>query len=242
MGADLASLFNQLTGYGRGSRYRRLIVAPEQLRQRIVELIQAEVDVATAADTPDANRTNRSAAEAPDSDDTPSEANGARISMKMNALVDPDMIQHLYKASQAGVEIDLIVRSQCCLRPGVPGLSERIRVRSIVGRYLEHSRIYHFANGHGPGQPVTYIGSADLMTRNLDRRVEALVRIDDEQHVARISELLQIYIKDNKLAWTLNGDGVWARRSGSSSSSSTSDPHNLLQMKAEARAEGRTLP
>ena len=275
VGADLASLFNQLTGYGRGARYRRLIVAPEQLRQRIVEMIQAEIATATSfnytdtdthTDTPDTVGTHCAAADTPNTDNTSTETVGthcaaadtpntdntstetaakaarARILMKMNALVDPDMIQHLYKASQAGVEIDLIVRSQCCLRPGVPGLSEHIRVRSIIGRYLEHSRIYHFANGNGPGQPATYIGSADLMTRNLDRRVEALVRIHNEQHVARIHELLQIYIRDDKLAWTLNGDGVWARQSRSSSSSSADDSHNLLQMKAEARVDGRALP
>ena len=193
VGADVARLFNQLTGYGRGVVYRHLIVAPEQLRLRIVDLIMGEVAAAGA-------RRNGQGA-----------SGRGRIIMKMNALVDPEMIDRLYEASQAGVEIDLIVRGQCCLRPGVPGLSERIRVRSIVGRYLEHSRIYYFANGGDRGRPVTYIGSADLMTRNLDRRVEALVRVDDEALAARILEAVDVCLADDQLAWTLDGDGVWTR-------------------------------
>lgn len=133
---------------------------------------------------------------------------------KMNSLVDPQMIEELYAASQAGVDIDLIVRGICCLRPGVPGLSDRIRVRSIVGRYLEHSRIYHFANGDGPGQPLTYIGSADLMSRNLDRRIEVLLEVTDPVALGRLQEVLDINRTDDRLAWTLDGSGTWTRHRG----------------------------
>jgi len=217
VGADVASLFNQLTGYGRGVRYSRLIVAPEQLRRRIVGLIRAEVDVAGSGE-------------------------GARIVMKMNALVDKEMIERLYEASQAGVEIDLIVRGQCCLRPGVPGLSERIRVRSIVGRYLEHSRIYRFANGDGMGCPVTYIGSADLMTRNLNRRVEALVRVDDEQLSARIAEVVEVCLADDQLAWTLDGDGVWTRCRPAEGGNGVTTHARLQELAVERGSQQRSRP
>jgi polyphosphate kinase len=131
--------------------------------------------------------------------------------MKMNSLVDPALIDRLYLASSAGVRIDLIVRGICCLRPGVRGLSENIRVRSIVGRYLEHSRIYAFANGDGPGKPVYLIGSADLMPRNLDRRVEVLVRVDDTELQSQLQEILDVSLADDHLSWELDSDGVWAR-------------------------------
>ncbi len=184
VGADMAQLFNYLTGYGRNVQYRKLLVAPVPLRSRIAELIEAE-------------------AAAP-------EGTG-RITMKMNSLVDPELIDDLYRASEAGVEIDLVVRGICCLRPGVPGMSQRIRVRSIVGRYLEHSRIYKFANGAGPGDPLCYFGSADLMPRNLDRRIEALVPVTDPALVRRVDEILQVNLADDTLAWNLAGDGTWTR-------------------------------
>jgi len=129
--------------------------------------------------------------------------------MKMNSLVDPDMIDLLYEASRAGVEIDLIVRGICCLRPGVPGMSETIRVRSIVGRYLEHSRIYWFANGRGPGEPEVLFGSADLMPRNLDRRVEALTTVTDPGVAAQVREILDVNLADEARAWCLSADGTW---------------------------------
>ncbi len=217
VGADVASLFNQLTGYGRGVRYSRLIVAPEQLRRRIVDLIKAEVEVAAGGE-------------------------GARIVMKMNALVDKEIIERLYEASRAGVEIDLIVRGQCCLRPGVSGLSECIRVRSIVGRYLEHSRIYHFANGNGLGRPVNYIGSADLMTRNLNRRVEALVRVDDEHLSARIAEVLEVCLADDQLAWTLDGDGVWTRCCPAVGGRGVATHARLQELAAERVSQQRSRP
>ena len=121
------------------------------------------------------------------------------------------MIDALCEASQAGVEIDLIIRGMCCLRPGVPGLSERIRVRSLVGRYLEHSRIYYFANGSGAGRPTYYIGSADLMERNLDRRVEALAPVEAPALQARLQEVLDVSLTDDVLAWQLDAEGHWTR-------------------------------
>ena len=183
IGADLAQLFNFLTGYGRNVEYRRLLVAPHPLRTRLCELIEHEVGA----------------------------PGGGRIVMKMNSLVDPALIDELYKASQAGVEIDLLIRGICCLRPGVPGLSENIRVRSLIGRYLEHSRIYHFANGAGPGSPLTYVGSADLMPRNLDRRIEALVPVIDPLLQRRVQEILQVCLADDTLAWSLGPSGDWER-------------------------------
>jgi polyphosphate kinase len=187
IGADLSHLFNYLTGYGRNVRYQKLLVAPHSLRPRMKELILNEAKAAT---------------EQPGS---------GRIRAKINSLVDPDMIEALYTASQAGVQIDMVVRGMCCVRPGVPGLSDNIRVRSIVGRYLEHSRIFEFSNGNGPGTAAYYIGSADWMPRNLDRRVEAMVEVDDHQLQARLREILEVNLADDVLAWTLGPDGTWSK-------------------------------
>jgi polyphosphate kinase len=187
IGGDLTQLFNELTGYGRNIDYQRLAVAPRLLRPALEALIEGEIDAA---------------GEGP---------GGGRITMKMNSLVDEDMIEQLYRASQAGVEIDLVVRGICCLIPGVPGLSENIRVRSIVGRYLEHSRIYRFANGDGPGRPRFLIGSADLMPRNLNRRVEVLTPVVEEDLQARLDEILDVALRDDVLAWTLDAHGRWTR-------------------------------
>ncbi len=205
IGADVADLFNHLTGYGREIRYNKLLVAPDQLRPGLEALIDNEI------------------------------ASGrGRMILKMNSLVDVRMTEKLYEASQAGVDIDLIIRGQCSLKPGIPGLSDRIRVRSIIGRYLEHSRIYHFANGNGPGEPATYIGSADLMSRNLNRRVEALVRLDDPRTQQRVREILDVVLDDDRLAWTLAGDGVWTKRRGPDAI----DTHARLQQLARGRANG----
>jgi polyphosphate kinase len=187
IGADLSHLFNYLTGYGRNLRYKTLLTAPHTLRPRMKELIYSEIKAST--DRPGTGR----------------------IRVKVNSLVDPDMIEALYSASQAGVEIDLIVRGMCCLRPGVAGLSDNIRVRSIVGRYLEHSRIFEFANGNGPGEVAYYIGSADWMPRNLDRRVEAVVEVDDQTLQARLREILEVNFADDVLAWTLGPTGEWSK-------------------------------
>jgi polyphosphate kinase len=182
VGADVTHLFNFLTGYGRGIGYDTLLVAPDTLRKSLGEFIDNEI-----------------------------RSGEGRIIMKMNSLVDPALIDRLYLASSAGVRIDLIVRGICCLRPGVRGMSENIRVRSIVGRYLEHSRIYAFSNGDGPGKPVYLIGSADLMPRNLDRRVEVLVRVDDVGLQSQLQEILDVSLSDDYLSWELDSDGVWAR-------------------------------
>jgi polyphosphate kinase len=178
IGADLSDLFNFLTGYSRQTRYRALSVSPDGIRRRMYELIRAEA----------------------------AQSDG-QITLKMNALVDAPMIDALYEASQAGTRIELIVRGICCLRPGVEGLSENITVRSIVGRYLEHSRIYRF--GVRGRDRTYYIGSADLMPRNLDRRVEALAPIEDPTNQFRIDEMLDVLLADDTLAWELDGDGVW---------------------------------
>ena len=205
VGDDLAHLFNHLTGYGREIEYDTLLVAPDQLRPRLEALIDGEI------------------------------ASGrGRIIMKMNALVDAPMIEKLYAASQAGVDIDLIVRGQCSLRPGIPGLSERIRVRSIVGRFLEHSRVFTFFNGNGPGERVTYIGSADLMSRNLNRRVEVMVRVDDRESQHRVNEIIDVGLDDDRLAWTLDGIGVWTKRRGPAAI----DSQVRLQDLARARTNG----
>ncbi len=182
LGSDLTQLFNYLTGYGRNVSYRRLMVAPHSLRPGVVDLIRGEIEAGPER---------------------------GRIIMKMNSLVDPQMIDLLYEASRAGVEIDLIIRGICCLRPGVPGLSETIRVRSIVGRYLEHSRIFWFANGTEDDGPVVTIGSADLMPRNLDRRVEALTVVTDPDIESQLRQVLDVNLADDSLAWTLGPDGAW---------------------------------
>jgi polyphosphate kinase len=184
LGADLTDLFNSLTGVSRQRFYRRLAVAPATLRSRVLELIARETAHAKAG-------------------------RGGRIIAKMNALVDPEVIAALYLASQAGVEIDLIVRGICCLVPGLKGMSERIRVISIVGRFLEHSRIVYFANG---GVPEYYIGSADWMPRNFDRRVEVMTPIDDQQLHKAIGSVLATCLADNRQAWELGADGTYRRR------------------------------
>ncbi|HUY63832.1 MAG TPA: RNA degradosome polyphosphate kinase [Acidimicrobiales bacterium] len=182
LGADVGDLFNFLTGYSRYARYRKLVVAPVALRARIVELIERE---AAAGDQ-------------------------GRITIKVNGLTDPEVIDALYRASAAGVGIDLVVRGVCCLRPGVPGLSETIRVRSLVGRFLEHSRILRFG-GVGSRPLTLLLGSSDLMERNLDRRIELLFPVTDAELQARVSEVLDLNLADDTNAWDLQGDGTWRR-------------------------------
>jgi polyphosphate kinase len=184
IGADLTDLFNYLTGYSRQSAYRKLLVSPVNAREQFMGLIQQEMTNAQRGLT-------------------------GRIVAKMNSLVDPATIANLYQASQAGVKIDLIVRGMCCLRPGIEGLSENIRVVSIIGRFLEHSRIYYFFNG---GDQQVLIGSADWMTRNLDRRVEAIVPVEDPDIAKDLHEILGIMLADNRQAWDLQSNGSYIQR------------------------------
>ncbi len=185
LAADLTDLFNYLTGYSRQRSYRQLLVAPVNMRDRTVALIRREMEQSQDSGVP------------------------GRIIAKMNSLVDPQIIATLYAASRAGVQIDLIVRGMCSLRPQIPGVSENIRVISVVGRFLEHSRIYYF---HNLGQEEIYIGSADWMPRNLDRRVEAITPVQDPDLAKELEEILGITLADNCQAWELQSDGSYKKR------------------------------
>ena len=184
LGADLTDLFNFLTGYSRQKSYRKLLVAPVSLRERMIESIDREAENCRKGKT-------------------------GRIVAKMNSLVDQQIIQKLYEASGAGVEIDLIVRGICCLRPKLPKISDNIRVISIIGRFLEHSRIFYF---HNDGREEIYIGSADWMTRNLSRRVEAVTPIESPEIFSDLQEILGVMLADNRKAWELQSDGVYVQR------------------------------
>ncbi len=182
IGADVGDLFNHLTGFSRNTEYRRLLVAPHQLRSRLLELIKREIAYGEAG----------------------------RITLKLNSLADPEMIEALYEASCSGVKIDLIIRGICCLRPGVAEMSENITVRSILGRYLEHSRILRFAHG-SEGSPLYLIGSADWMGRNLDRRVEVMVPVRSPRHQAYLDGILAAELSAAAISWGLAESGVWTR-------------------------------
>jgi polyphosphate kinase len=181
--ADIADLFNYITGFGKPTRFRKLLVAPFTLRSGLVEEIRAVAAAAAAGET-------------------------ARIRLKVNHLVDPAIVSELYAASQAGASIDVMARTTCSLRPGVEGLSDNIRVRSVVGRFLEHSRIYTFEAGD---RARTYIGSADLMTRNLDHRIEVLAPVENARIRQEINAILDSALADNTNAWELDADGTWTR-------------------------------
>ncbi len=182
MGADATDLFNYLTGYSAKESYRKLMVAPVQLRDKFRDLILHEM----------AHQKKHG---------------DGRIILKMNGLVDAEIIRMLYQASKAGVKIDLIVRSICCLRPGVEGLSENIRVISVIGRFLEHSRIYYF---HNHGHEIIYMGSADLMPRNLDQRVEVLFPVEDQDMIRHLRDnVLEVYLRDDIEAWRMQPDGTY---------------------------------
>jgi polyphosphate kinase len=184
IGSDVTDLFNYLTGYSAKKDYRKLLVAPLNLRERFEALIEREIEQKLAG-------------------------HPAHLIFKLNALVDKSIIQKLYRASQAGVKVDLIVRGICCLRPGIDGVSDNIRVVSVLGRFLEHSRVYYFENA---GEPQVYLGSADLMPRNLDRRVEVLFPIEDQRLIRRIrKQILDLYFKDNLSARRMKPDGTYDR-------------------------------
>ena len=208
---DLTTLFNQLSGYAPRARFRRLLVAPRGLRDGLVEHIEQEI-------------ANRKA------------GLPAWIRIKVNSIVDETVIDALYRASRAGVPVDIVVRGICGLRAGVEGLSENIRVRSILGRFLEHSRIYAFAGG---GQTELFIGSADLMHRNLDRRVEALVRITDPAMVEDLEWLVTHCASDDVASWHLQPDGSWKRRLLDAEGNRLEDIQDSLMARARSRVKGR---
>jgi polyphosphate kinase len=183
VGEDLTKLFNHLSGYAPEATFKSLLVSPVGVREGLTDLIEQEIQLHKAGKK-------------------------ARISLKVNALVDEEIIDSLYRASNAGVPVDIVVRGMCALKPGVPGLSETIRVRSILGRYLEHSRIFSFLGG---GDPKVYLGSADMMHRNLDRRVEVLVRLSEPDHVNSINEMFELAMSEQVASWALEATGNWRR-------------------------------
>jgi polyphosphate kinase len=208
LAGDVIHLFNFLTGYSDKRDYQKLLVAPATLREQLESLIQREID-----------RHKRDG--------------GGRLIFKMNALADPAMIRALYRASQAGVKIDLLVRGVCCLRPGIAGVSETIRVVSIVGRFLEHSRIFYFWNG---GEEEIYLGSADLMPRNLNRRVELIFPVEDRDLRRRIrEEILEAYLGDSVKARTMYADGTYKRLRKRSAPDGRSSQDELLDGPARKR-------
>ncbi len=202
LGADLTDLFNYLTGYSRQKSYRQLLVAPVNLRERMIEMINREAENCR-------------------------QGKAGRIVAKMNSLVDQEVIQALYQASQAGVEIDLIIRGICCLRPGLPTFSDNIRVISIIGRFLEHSRIFYF---HNNGKEEIYIGSADWMTRNLSRRVEAVTPIESPELFKDLQEILGVMLADNRKAWELQSDGTFIQRKPPKESETQSSQDIFMEM------------
>jgi polyphosphate kinase len=184
VGSDVTQLFNHLTGYSRAVEFQSLLVAPRDLRNQLVDLIEREMSFGSSG----------------------------RITAKMNSIADPQMIDALYRASEAGVQVDLVVRGLCCLRPGVPGLSQNITVRSILGRYLEHSRIVRFEHGSENDEPLFLIGSADWMGRNLDGRVEVLVPVVHPKHRAWLDQVFEFAMADDVVRHELDAEGVWHRR------------------------------
>jgi polyphosphate kinase len=203
VGEDITDLFNHLTGYSRPPDYHRMLVAPAGVRSGLITQIEAQADLARAGED-------------------------ARIQFKCNALIDEAMIDALYRASQQGVPIDLWVRGICALRPGVPGMSETIRVRSVVGRFLEHSRIYGFGTGERGAVGEVWMGSADLMHRNLDRRVELLVRVAEPAQRAELRGLIDLAMDPDTASWWLAGDGTWTRHHLDASGAPLNDLQDLL--------------
>ncbi|WP_282827358.1 RNA degradosome polyphosphate kinase [Gulosibacter sediminis] len=210
---DVTRLFNQLSGYAIERDFKRLLVAPLHLRKGLLDLIDRERQAALRGEA-------------------------SRIRIKVNSMVDEVIIDALYAAAQAGVPVDIYVRGICGIRPGVPGLSETIRVRSVVGRYLEHSRIFTFHNG---GDTQTYIGSADMMHRNLDRRIEALVRLADPHHVKELEDFFDMGMSNDYSTWTLESSGEWVRRSVDENGRQLPQLHDELMRRIQARPMRHTL-
>jgi polyphosphate kinase len=211
VGEDVTDLFNHLTGYSRKADYRRILVAPAGVRSGLIERIDQQVDLHRAGQP-------------------------AKIQMKCNAIIDEAMIDALYRASMAGVPIDLWIRGICAIKPGIPGLSETIRVRSVVGRFLEHSRIYAFGTGVADLPGEIWIGSADLMHRNLDRRVELLVRVTDEAQQTELRQLIDLAMDPQIASWWLSADGTWTRHHLDSSGAPLADIQELLIKTRRGRA------
>jgi polyphosphate kinase len=209
---DMTRLFNQLSGYAPKSRYRRLLVAPQAIRPGLIARIDREIENHRAG--------------------LP-----AWVRIKVNSIVDEATIDALYRASQAGVPVDLVVRGICAVRAGVPGLSENIRVRSVLGRFLEHARIFAFANATGE-DPEVFIGSADLMHRNLDRRVEVLVRITESEHIAELVELIEFSADDGTASWHLGPDGTWTRHHRDVDGEPLADLQETLMARVRRRVTG----
>jgi len=212
VGEDLSKLFNQLSGYAPKSTFKRLLVAPRSVRAGLMDRIEAEIRNARAG--------------------VP-----GLVQIKVNSMVDEAIIDALYRASQAGVKVDVVVRGICSLRPGVPGLSENITVRSVLGRFLEHSRVFAFGNG---GEPVVYIGSADMMHRNLDRRVEALVQLASKEDTTTVMDLMRRYVDDETASWHLDNSGHWTRHHLDAEGKPLLDMQSwLLESRSRQRAQAR---
>src|SRR4051794_2817716 len=211
VGKEVSRLFNELSGYAIEKKFSRLLVAPRYLRKGLLKRIETETANALGG-------------------------RPARIQIKVNSMVDEAVIDALYHASNAGVPVDIWVRGICALRPGVPGLSENIRVRSILGRYLEHSRIFAFA---GDGEPEVWIGSADMMHRNLDRRIEVLVRLTDHQHQREMAKLFDLAMSERTSSWHLDSDGAWIRHATSKTGSPLSDMQDVVMREVSARRRSR---
>jgi polyphosphate kinase len=207
VGKDLTRLFNELSGYAIEKKFKRLLVAPLHLRKGLLKLIEAEAKNA---------------------------ASGLRsgIRIKINSMVDEEIIDALYNASRAGVKVDVLVRGICSLKAGVPGLSENIRVRSVLGRYLEHSRVFSFENA---GEPQVFIGSADMMHRNLDRRVEALVRLTSQEHIDELDEMFDTAMSESTASWWLGADGTWSRHHLDTKGNPLADLQDTLMTRISAK-------
>jgi polyphosphate kinase len=212
VGEDLTKLFNQLSGYAPEAEFKSLMVSPVGVREGLTERIEREIAFKQAG-------------------------KDARIRIKVNSLVDEQIIDSLYKASNAGVPVEILVRGMCALKPGVPGLSENIKVRSVLGRYLEHSRVFTFMGG---GDPAVFIGSADMMHRNLDRRVEALVRLSQPDHIRELNGLFDLAMSENVASWYLSADGTWTRHQTMENGAILVDLQDQLMKEVHGKRHSRT--